>query len=116
MVAGAEAADGADALGEGADDEIDLLLDAGLIGKAAAMGAEHAEGMRLVDEQLEAVLLLDLDELRQRRPVAQHRIDALDNHQPAALSPSERVSRLSRSAASLWRKRTSLAPDSVQPS
>ena len=85
MVAGAEAADGTDALGEGADDEVAFLLEAGLFGEAAAVAPEHTEGMRLVDEQLKAAAALHLDELGQRRPIAEHRINALEHHQPAAL-------------------------------
>src|SRR5690349_9504056 len=84
MVAGAEAANGADALGERADDEIDIVLEPRFIGKAAAVLAEDAEGMRLIDEQLETVFLLDLDEIGERCAVAQHRIDALEDDEPAA--------------------------------
>ena len=60
------------------------LLEPRLIRQAAAMGAQHAEGMRLVDEQLEAVLLLHLDEVGERRAVAQHGIDAFEHDELAA--------------------------------
>jgi hypothetical protein len=63
VVAGAEAANGTDALGEGADNEIAFLLEAGLLGKAAAIAAENAEGMRFIDEKLEAAAALHIDEL-----------------------------------------------------
>src|SRR5262245_51449584 len=86
MVAGTEAANGADALGEGADDEIAFLLEPGLLGKAAAIAAQNAEGMRFIDEKLEAAAALHFDELGERRPVADHRVDALEHHQAAALT------------------------------
>ena len=49
------------------------------------MGAKHAEGMGLIGEELETMLLLDRNEIRQRRAVTQHRVYAFDNHQPPAL-------------------------------
>ena len=51
-----EAADGAQALGEGADDEVDVGLDAGRLGQAAAVLAQHAHGVGLVDQQVGAHL------------------------------------------------------------
>ena len=84
MVAGAEAADGAHALGEGSDHEIDLRFEPRLVRQAAAVGTKHAKGMGFVAQQLEAVLLLHRDEIGKRRAVAQHRIDAFQNHQLAA--------------------------------
>src|SRR3546814_4165836 len=50
VVGHAEAADRADRLGEGADDEIDVLLDALLLIDAAAIGTEKAHAMRLVHQ------------------------------------------------------------------
>src|SRR5688572_32078805 len=83
MVAGAEAANGANALGEGADDEIDLVLELGLVRQAPAVLAEDTEGMRLVDQELEAVLLLHRDEIGERCAVAEHGIDAFEDDEPA---------------------------------
>src|SRR3546814_11931238 len=83
MVRGAEAADSAQALAEGADHVVDVLLHAVGLGDAAAMVAEHAEGVRLVDQQLDAVAALHVDELVERRLIAQHGIDALDDPQLA---------------------------------
>ena len=85
MIARAKAADGAHAFRERADDEIDLLFKSGLVRQAAPVGAQDAKGMRLVDEQLKAVLLLHRDEIGQRSPVAQHRIDAFEHHELAAV-------------------------------
>src|SRR5436190_1556394 len=87
MVARAETADGADTLGKRPDNKVNLVLKANFIGKAAAMGAQHAEGVGLIGEELEAVLLLYFDEIRQWRPVAQHGIDAFDDDKPPALFP-----------------------------
>src|SRR3546814_3869267 len=81
VVGHAEAADRAEALAEGADDVVDVLLHAVGLGDAAAVVAEHAEGVRLVDQQIDPVTPLHVDELVERGLVAQHRVDALDDHQ-----------------------------------
>ena len=84
MIARAKSADGTDTLGEGADHEINLVLEPRFVGETAAIRSQHAEGMRLVHQKLEAVFLLDLDEIGERRAVAQHRVDAFQHHEPAA--------------------------------
>ena len=84
MAAEAEAADAAQALGEGADQEVDVVEQAELLAEAQAARPEHAERMRLVDQQPGAVALLDLDDLAQRRAVAAGAVQALDHHQGAA--------------------------------
>ena len=89
VVGGAEAADGAQALAEGADDEIDVGLDSLLLGEAAAVLAEAAERMGLVDQEPSAVTPLDLHEVRQRRGVAEHAVHAFDDHQPAIALAAE---------------------------
>ena len=55
MAAEKEAADAAQALGEGADEEVDVVEQAELLAQAQAALAEDAEGVRLVDEQPGAV-------------------------------------------------------------
>src|SRR5437868_7570240 len=85
MIAGAEAADGANALGERADDEVDLVFELGLVRKAPAIRAKHAEGMGLIDQELESMLPLDGDEIGERGAVAHHRIDAFEDDEPTAL-------------------------------
>ena len=46
--------------------------------------AEHADAVRLVDHQPRAVALAELDDLGQRRDVALHREDAVDDDEDAA--------------------------------
>jgi hypothetical protein len=83
VVRDAEAADRADALGEGADDEIDIVEHALLLGDAAAVFADEAHRVRFVDQHHRAVFLGDLDHLLQRGDIAHHRIDAFEHHQLA---------------------------------
>ena len=85
MVRHAEAADRADRLGEGADDEVDVALAALLLVHAAAVGAVEAHRMRFVAQHHRAVLLGDRDHFLERRDVAEHRIDALEHDQLARL-------------------------------
>jgi hypothetical protein len=85
MVRHAEAADRADRLGEGADDEVDIALAAHFLIHAAAVGAEEAHAMRFVAQDHRAMLLGDRDHFRQRRDVAEHRIDAFEHDQLAGL-------------------------------
>src|SRR3546814_21144155 len=74
VVGHAEAADRAEALAEGADDVVDVLLHAVGLGDAAAVVAENAEGGRLVDQQIAPVPPLHVDQLGQQGLVAPHRI------------------------------------------
>ncbi len=85
VVRHAEAADRADRLGEGADHEVDVLLDTGFLEHAAAILAEEAHAVGLVAQDHRAVLLGDGDHLLERGDVAEHRIDALQHHQLAGL-------------------------------
>ena len=83
VVRHAEAADGADALAERADDEIDVVDHALRLGNAAAILADEAHRMRLVDQHHRAIFLGDADHFLQRRDVAEHRIDALEHDELA---------------------------------
>src|SRR3546814_13940544 len=85
MVRHAEAPDGADRFGEGADDEIDLAFQPLVFIHAAAVGAEKAHRMGLVDQHHAAVLLRDSDHFPERRDIAEHRIDAFEHHQLAGV-------------------------------
>ncbi len=84
MVPRPEAADGADGFRERPGDEVHLVLQPGFVGQTAPVRPQHAEGMGLVHQQLKAVFALDVYELLERRAVAEHRIDALQHHQPPA--------------------------------
>ena len=79
-----EAADAAQALGKGADDEIDIRFDARGLGQAPAFFAEDAEGMGFVDQKIGAGLALHGRDFLQRGGVAEHGIDALDDNQAIA--------------------------------
>ena len=70
-------------LRERADDEVDLVDHALRLGHAAAVLADEAHRVRLVDQHHRAVLLGDRDHLLERGDVAEHRIDALEHHQLA---------------------------------
>ena len=48
---GQEAAQAGEGLRERADDEVDLVLDAEVLGRAAAVRAQHADRVRVVDHQ-----------------------------------------------------------------
>ena len=85
FVPGHEAALAAEALREGAEVEVDVLVDAEVLGDAAAVGAEQEGRVRLVDQHARAVALGDLEDLGQRAHVAVHRVDALDDDQLLAL-------------------------------
>ncbi len=84
IVRDAVAADRAQGLGEGADDEVAVVEHARRLAQAAAVLAQRTQRMGLVDQHVGAVLLADLDEFLERRRIAQHRVDALEHHQPVA--------------------------------
>src|SRR3546814_6221570 len=86
MVRHAEAPDGADALAEGADNEVDIVEYPLRLGDAAAMFADEAHRMRLVDQYHRAIFLRNADPFLQRRDVAEHRIDALEHAELARKS------------------------------
>src|SRR3546814_11793562 len=85
MVGDAEAADGADALAKGPDNEIDVADHALRLGDAAAVLADEAHRMGFVDHYHRAGFLRDADHLFQRRAVAAHPIDAFEDDQLAGL-------------------------------
>jgi hypothetical protein len=70
MVRHAEAADRADGLGEGADDEVDIVDHPLRLGDAAAMLADEAHRMGLVDQHHCSGSLRHRDHFLQRRDVA----------------------------------------------
>src|SRR3546814_3133387 len=92
MVRHAEAPDGADRFGEGADDEIDLAFQPLVFIHAAAVGAEKAHRMGLVDQHHAAVLLRDSDHFPERRDIAEHRIDARSEEHTSELQSLMRIS------------------------
>ena len=116
MVGDAEAADRADRLGEGADDEIDVVDHALGLGDAAAVLADEAHRMRLVDQHHRAIGLGDRDHLLQRRDVAEHRIDAFEDDQLAGAFGNALQALFSSASMSLWRNGTIWALPSAQPS
>ena len=79
VIGDAIAADDADALGEGADDDVDIGLDALRLRDAARLVAVEAERMGLVDEDDGAGGLGRRDEGRQVGKVAEDAVDALDD-------------------------------------
>ena len=79
-----ETAAGGQRLRERAHPQVDAILDAQQLGGAGAARPEHAGAVRLVDHQPRAVALAQLADLAQRRDVALHREDAVDDDQHAA--------------------------------
>ena len=77
MIGRDEAADRTQALAEGASHEVDRRLDVLLFGGPPAIVPEHADRMRLVDQQKGAVPRLDFGELGKRRLVSEHAAIAL---------------------------------------
>ena len=69
----------AKALAEGSDDEIDFVLDTDGLSEATPRIPHHTHGVSLVYHQVAAIALLDFDDLFQRRNVAQHAVNALDD-------------------------------------
>ena len=115
--AGDEAAAGGERLRERAHPQVDAVLDAEQLGGAGAARAEHAGAVRLVDHQPRAVGAAQLGDLRQRRDVALHREDAVDDDEHAAAVARPRARACFSSLSSrLWRNGRSLARDSRQPS
>ena len=94
--AGDEAAAGGERLGEGAHPQVHALLDAEQLRGAGAARAEHADAVRLVDHQPRAVALAEPADVTQRRDVALHREDAVDDHEHAAAVAPARVRASSR--------------------
>ena len=84
VVAGHEAAVGAERQAERAGDHVDLALEPGLGDRAAAARAERADRVRLVDEQAHVVAPRELDDLLERGDVAVEPEEALGGDQRAA--------------------------------
>jgi len=83
------------------------------LAQAAAVGAQRAQRMGLVDQHVGTIFLADLDEFLERGAVAQHGVDALQHDQPVArlVAPClslNRRRRTSRLAGSLCLKRDDL--------
>ena len=100
--AGDETAQGADRLGERADDDIDVSLDAQQFGGAGAVLAEHAGGVGLVDKQAGVEATLEGDDFAQgaRSPSMEKSESVTIRHRRC--SARWRASRLSRRATSRW--------------
>ena len=82
--AGDEAADRGHRLGEGADVEVDVVHAAQLLGGAAAVRAQQAEAVGVVDHDTEFVFLLQRGDLIQDAERAGHAEHALGDQQHAA--------------------------------
>ena len=80
-LAGDIAAEAAERLGERAFEDVDAVHDAVAFGDAAAARTVHADRMNLVDIGHGAIALGEIADLRQRRDVAVHRIQALAGDQ-----------------------------------
>ena len=63
--------------------QVDLVRDAEQLGSPGAAPAQNAEGVGLIDHQARAELAAELDDLGQRRHVALHREDSIDDHEYA---------------------------------
>ena len=81
---GDEAADRRERLGEGARDDVDVVGHAEVGRGTVAVGAEDAEGMRVVERQRRAVLPRDPDEAGHVGDVAFHRVHAVHHDHGAA--------------------------------
>ena len=77
-VAGDEAAEGTERLGEGTHDEVDVVGQAEMAGGSASVFTDDTKGMGIVDQDVGVVLLGETDYLGQRSYVAFHGIDAVD--------------------------------------
>ena len=78
-------ADAAEALGERALDHVDAVREAVALADAPAARAVEADRVNFVDIGQRIVALGDLDDRRDRRDVAIHRIEALEHDQLAAV-------------------------------
>ena len=77
LVAGDEAAQRTEALGEGAHDEVGLLRQAEVAGGAGAILSDHAETVGVVDHDGSPVFPGQAHDVGQRGDVAFHRVDAV---------------------------------------
>ncbi len=81
--AGHDAADRGEGLAEGAHDQVDLAFEAEVLGRAAAVRAEDADAVGVVDEDPGPVLPGQRDDARQVGDVALHAEDAVDDDELA---------------------------------
>ena len=86
--AGDVAAQDADRLGQRADLDRDPAVEPEVVDRAAAVAAEHARGVGVVDHDRRAELLGRLDDPRQRRDVAVHAEDAVGDDEDEAVRPA----------------------------
>ena len=77
---GDEAADAGEALAERPHDQVNVVGQAEVRRRAAPV-AGHAHAVRVVHHDARAVFLADCDDLRHRRDVAAHAVDAVNHHQ-----------------------------------
>ena len=104
-------------LGEGRHPQVDAVLDAEQLGGAGAAGAEHAEGVGLVDHQPGAVAAGRARRSRaagRRRPPSRTRRRRRPARRRRRLAA--RRSCFSSRSRRLWRKARSLARERMQPS
>jgi len=80
LVAGDEAAGAGEGLREAAADDVDLVGEPEVVSGAAALAAEHAEAVGVVEHVEAGVLASDRQQAGQLGDVAFHRVDALDDH------------------------------------
>ena len=80
-LAGDETARAAERFGEAADDEVDLVGEAEVVRGAAALAAEHAEAVGVVEHVETVELLGGGDQLGEVSDVAFHRVHAFDDEQ-----------------------------------
>ena len=80
------AAQRADGFGKRAHLDVHATVQVEMVHRAAAVFAEDAGGVRVVNHHDAAVFFRQLDQLRQRRDVALHREDAVGDEQLAAIA------------------------------
>ena len=76
----------AERLAERAGDHVDLAEEAVVLDRPAAGLPQHADAVRVVDDDDRVVLARELDDLRQLRKVALHREDAVGEDQLACVA------------------------------
>ncbi len=117
LVAGHQPADHAEGLGERADLDIHLAVQAEVVHDAAPALAEHAFAVGVVHHEHDVVLAGDLVQRRQRRDVAVHAEDAVGDDQRAAVRACVFLDgRLQGGRHRCARRPRCVAPDSRQPS
>ena len=84
MVAAREAAVRAERLAQRPGHDVDLVLEPGLGDRAAPVGSDGADGLRLVDEHADVVAARELDDLLERRHVPVEAEHAVGRDQRAA--------------------------------